>query len=246
MLGQDDVTESRGSATPSPRDNVIFEAGLFTAVLGRERTFYVIDKAGTKIPSDWTGIGYTVFDDSEPSPRDKVFDAAKTIRQQIATQPLRSLGPFASIVGHWWQFVINVDMGAVLSLLEIAVSKQAKLQLEGTSWSKDGAAHSRYRSRTADFDESDRTLYYYWEGELPREKNIPRYFGVGEITFHATGVVTPRGEGWFSTSNLSEPTKSTVYVRVGPDELTIMQGTARDKRATLIQSKLEEGKEAYA
>src|SRR5262249_29009808 len=42
VLGQDDVTESRGSATPSLRDNVIFEAGLFTAVLGRERTFYVI------------------------------------------------------------------------------------------------------------------------------------------------------------------------------------------------------------
>ncbi len=52
VLGQEDVTESRGSATFSPRDNVIFEAGLFTAVLGRERTFYVVDKAGTKVPSD--------------------------------------------------------------------------------------------------------------------------------------------------------------------------------------------------
>jgi predicted nucleotide-binding protein len=93
VLGGDDVTESRGSTSPSPRDNVIFEAGLFTAVLGPQRTFYVVNKAGTKIPSDWAGLGYTTFDNAEVRPRDKVYDAVRTIREQItAWQPLRSLG----------------------------------------------------------------------------------------------------------------------------------------------------------
>lgn len=251
VLGQNDVTESRGKATPSPRDNVVFEAGLFTAVLGRERTFYIVDTAGTKIPSDWAGIGYLIFDDSQPRPRDKVYDAAAKIREQIATwQPSRSLGAIASIVGYWWQFVINDDVGSVLSLLEIAAEKPANLWLTGTSWSPDGALDARYRSRAANFNESERTLYYYWEGQHPREKAIPTYFGVGEIVFRTTGTIASQGEGWFSTSSASEVTntlaKSTAYVRVSPDELTIMQGADRDKRAALVRAKLVERQQPYA
>ena len=246
VLGRDDTTESRGKTTPSPRDNVIFESGLFTAVLGRERTFYVVDKAGTKIPSDWGGLGYLTFDTGEQRDRDKVYDAVKKIRQQLAVwQPARGLGPLAAIVGEWWQFVVNVDVGAVVSWLEITASESNALQLAGTAWSAAGERVARYHSQSARFDESDRTLYYSWEGDHPRDRAIPTFFGTGRIVFRdrASGVAST-ADGWFSTSSSADATntiqKSTMYTRPSADELSVMRGADHDKRAALIQAKLKE------
>lgn len=57
ILTPDDMTESRGQALFSPRDNVIFELGLFMGYLGRERTIIVYDRtADLKIPADLAGI----------------------------------------------------------------------------------------------------------------------------------------------------------------------------------------------
>jgi hypothetical protein len=50
-----DKTWWRGQAHDSPRDNVVFEAGLAIGTLGLERTAIVTD-AATKLPSDLLGI----------------------------------------------------------------------------------------------------------------------------------------------------------------------------------------------
>jgi hypothetical protein len=57
VLTPDDVVFRRGESKPTPRDNVVFELGLFIGGLGRERTFMVCER-GTdlKLPSDLTGI----------------------------------------------------------------------------------------------------------------------------------------------------------------------------------------------
>ena len=246
VLGREDTTETRGRVVASPRDNVIFEAGLFTAVLGRERTFFVVDKAGTKIPSDWAGLGYTTFDDAEDRPRDKVYDAVRKIRAQISSwQPLKSLGPIADIVGPWWQFVINVDVGAVLSFMEISAAGQETPVLNGTSWSDDGSELARYRSQAARYDEHECTLYYWWEGRHPREQAIPRFFGVGEITFQAgADAVLTSADGWFSASSSLDVTdalaKSAVYARATSDEVATLQSGDRSARTELIRAKLTE------
>jgi CRP/FNR family cyclic AMP-dependent transcriptional regulator len=53
----DDMTESRGKNSPSPRDNVIFELGMFIGRLGLKRTFLVEPKGEEiKLPSDYRGI----------------------------------------------------------------------------------------------------------------------------------------------------------------------------------------------
>lgn len=41
VVTADDVTASRGRRKASPRDNVVFEIGLFMGAIGRERTFVV-------------------------------------------------------------------------------------------------------------------------------------------------------------------------------------------------------------
>lgn len=53
----DDVTESRGKSWPTPRDNVIFELGLFMGRLGKARAILMEPRdIDVKLPSDLTGI----------------------------------------------------------------------------------------------------------------------------------------------------------------------------------------------
>jgi CRP/FNR family cyclic AMP-dependent transcriptional regulator len=62
VLTGDDVTSSRGKKKPSPRDNVIFELGLFMGALDRVRTYIVAPKsAALKIPTDLLGVTYLPF-----------------------------------------------------------------------------------------------------------------------------------------------------------------------------------------
>ena len=53
----DDIAESRGVSSPTPRDNVIFELGLFIGRIGRQRSFLVEPRGEeVKLPSDFSGI----------------------------------------------------------------------------------------------------------------------------------------------------------------------------------------------
>ncbi len=57
VLGADDVVESRAEISDAPRDNVIFELGLFMGALSHERTFMVIPHdCDIKIPTDLLGL----------------------------------------------------------------------------------------------------------------------------------------------------------------------------------------------
>ena len=52
---KDDKTKSRDKAFDSPRDNVVFEYGLFMGRLGKFRTL-ILREEGAKLPSDLEGI----------------------------------------------------------------------------------------------------------------------------------------------------------------------------------------------
>jgi CRP/FNR family transcriptional regulator, cyclic AMP receptor protein len=57
ILQGDDVTEVRGERRPVPRDNVLFELGLFIGHLGRHRSFLLEPvQQDVKLPSDLSGI----------------------------------------------------------------------------------------------------------------------------------------------------------------------------------------------
>lgn len=62
VLTPDDLTVSRKKKLPSPRDNVIFELGLFIGALGRDRVVILKPKKfDTKIPSDLLGIAWLEY-----------------------------------------------------------------------------------------------------------------------------------------------------------------------------------------
>ncbi len=56
-MTNDDKIVFRGNDYNSPRDNVLFELGMYIGRLGRDRTFIVMDKsANLKMPSDLAGL----------------------------------------------------------------------------------------------------------------------------------------------------------------------------------------------
>ncbi len=66
ILKSDDLIRSRNIEALSPRDNVIFELGLFMAHLGRNRTFIVCQQ-GTKLPTDLAGVATITYEHPQNS-----------------------------------------------------------------------------------------------------------------------------------------------------------------------------------
>lgn len=57
IFSADDKVESRGVEKVAPRDNTVFELGLFAGAIGRDRSFFAVQKGeDIKVPSDLAGI----------------------------------------------------------------------------------------------------------------------------------------------------------------------------------------------
>lgn len=90
VLGADDVVISRERESSAPRDNVVFELGLFMGAIKRERTYLVVPNGlDVKIPSDLLGITQLRYegDDSIP-PALRVVTACDELKRLI-----NKLGP---------------------------------------------------------------------------------------------------------------------------------------------------------
>ena len=90
VLAPDDYVESRAIGQSAPRDNVVFELGLFMGALGRRRTYIVSSQnISVKKPTDLLGINIISYV-QEPSVdlESSVAEASKAIRARI-----NSLGP---------------------------------------------------------------------------------------------------------------------------------------------------------
>src|SRR6266568_7121898 len=61
VLTRDDELVTRKKKISVPRDNVLFELGLFIGKLGRDRSFY-IQPQGLKLPTDLLGIESPKFE----------------------------------------------------------------------------------------------------------------------------------------------------------------------------------------
>jgi tetratricopeptide (TPR) repeat protein len=86
VLAPDDINISRNQEKPAPRDNVIFEAGLFMGQLGRHRTFLLYDKEHeTKLPSDLKGLTLISYSQRryQDNPKAALGPAANQIRSAL-------------------------------------------------------------------------------------------------------------------------------------------------------------------
>lgn len=105
----DDITTSRKVTSPSARDNVLFEFGLFSGGLGRSRVFYVVEK-DVKIPSDLIGTTLPVIaKKTSVKFNNSVQAVAARIKKQISdkenTYDLGFLPSTALAYGYFTNFI---------------------------------------------------------------------------------------------------------------------------------------------
>lgn len=86
VFSPDDITKLRNTTSPTVRDNVIFEFGLFIGKLSRERVFFLVPNTGEiHLPTDLLGItpGKYETDRSDNSLQAATGAASNQIRTQI-------------------------------------------------------------------------------------------------------------------------------------------------------------------
>jgi Predicted nucleotide-binding protein containing TIR-like domain len=91
ILTADDLVISREESSAAPRDNVLFELGLFMGGLGKDRTFIVYDRSkDLKLPSDLAGVSAATFEPHVNGNFEAALGAAATrVENQVTRLGLR-------------------------------------------------------------------------------------------------------------------------------------------------------------
>ena len=241
VFGRDDwtspspgVSSSTGPGQGSPRDNVVFEAGLFGGTLGMRQTF-ILHSTGAKLPSDLLGLTCIRYGETTP-PQVRVIN--EKLRKAIEDQ-----GPVARIDGLWWQYSLT-EHGArepsVLSLLRISRDRAGTLEVNGRSWQKDGTLSARYWSEAVKEKTDPSGIFYFFRGERPRDPTAPQLEGTGEIRLESVD----RATGYFLIrADSGAPSRTAgVYLRADPADLSTLDGRDDRQRAKLIAERLKRWK----
>lgn len=237
VFAQDDWTTvgapAADSAQASPRDNVVFEAGLFGGALGMRRTF-ILHANGSKLPTDLLGLTCVRYEGSTADAEMEVI--CRKIRHAIENE-----GRATRIEGFWWQFSLTERTAkepSALGLLKISRDRTGMLEMIGRAWQEDGTLSARYRTEAVKERNDPAGIFYYWKGERPLHPNAPQLEGTGEIRLESAD----RASGYFTTRADHPPKVNArtagVYLRADPEDQNIMDGTDVQRRAALIAERL--------
>jgi hypothetical protein len=237
VFAHDDWTsDTPTSAAPiaSPRDNVVFEAGLFGGVLGMRRCF-ILHAKGAKLPTDLLGLTSIRYDDA-------TADADAVIAKLRSAILARSAELGVGIEGAWWQFSLTArtaDEPSALSLLHVTRDAAGALAVSGRSWRDDGTLSARYWSEATKERTTPSGVFYYFNGERPRDPNAPPIDGTGEILLESPD----RATGYWVTHSDAVPglnaRTSGVYLRADQDDVSMIEGDTLDGRVALIAAQLK-------
>jgi len=225
------------SGQASPRDNVVFEAGLFGGTLGMRRTF-ILHAGGAKLPTDLLGLTSVRYE--EATTASEVEVVCQKLRKAIENE-----GRLARIEGLWWQYSLT-ERGprepSAISLLRISRDRTGGVEIAGRSWQEDGTLSARYWSEAAKEKKDPSGIFYFWNGERPRDPNAPQLEGTGEIRLEsadrAAGYFTTRADGRAKVNART----SGVYWRADPADMTILDGSDEQRRAELIAARIKDWK----
>jgi hypothetical protein len=240
VFAQDDWTTNSPLASPqpgsgqaSPRDNVVFEAGLFGGALGMRRTF-ILHASGSKLPSDLLGLTAVRYGEATTPAEIRIIN--QKLRKAIENE-----GRVARIEGLWWQFSLTERTArepSAVSLLRISRDRDGALVVAGRSWHEGGSLSARYWSEAVKEKKDPSGIFYYWNGERPLDPNAPKLDGTGEIRMESAD----RASGYWTTHVDKHPRVNArtagVYWRADPEDMNILDGRDDRKRAELIAERL--------
>ena len=243
-FAQDDWTavntakpSSAETGQASPRDNVVFEAGLFGGVLGMRRTF-ILHANGSKLPTDLLGL--TSIRYGEETTAEEIRVVCEKLKKAIENE-----GRLARIEGLWWQFSLterSLREPSAVSLLRIARARDGALEVTGRSWQEDGKLSARYWSEAAREKKEPSGVFYYHKLERPLQAGAPQMDGTGEILLETAD----RASGYWTTRSDGPPKVNTrtvgVYLRADPKDLLVLDGSDNRQRVKLIADRLKNWK----
>ncbi len=241
VFAQDDWTSSAPDATgqsqASPRDNVVFEAGLFGGALGMRRTF-ILHAKGAKLPTDLLGMTAVRYPEAL-TPAD-MREVNQKLRKAIEDE-----GRLTRLEGDWWQHSLTLRSErepSAISLLRISRDREGGLEVAGRGWQEDGTLSVRYWSVASKERRDPHSIFYYWNGERPRHPNAPQLEGTGEIRLEDVD----RAAGYWTTRSETDPMlherTSGVYLRADPRDMQTLDGDNLQQRADLLGLRLQEWK----
>jgi len=238
FAGDDWTSDAPDSDSPepgqaSPRDNVVFEAGLFGSALGLRRTF-ILHASGAKLPSDLLGLTTVRYEQGTTAAE------VRSINEKLR-KAIESEGRLARIEGYWWQFSLTArtaEEPSAVSLLRVSRDRGGALEVSGRGWGEDGGLSVRYWSEATKERSDPSGVFYYWNGERPRDPNAPQLYGTGEVITESGD----RASGYWTTRSEDSPDlkarTSGVYLRADPGDVTILDGGDDGQRAELIAERL--------
>jgi hypothetical protein len=241
VFAQDDWTtnpaDDSAQGQASPRDNVVFEAGLFGGALGMRRTF-ILHAKGAKLPTDLLGMTAVRYPPALGAA--DMREVNQKLRKAIEDE-----GRLNRIEGDWWQHSLTQRSErepSAISLLRISRDREGGLEVAGRGWQEDGTLSSRYWSIASKERRDPPGVFYFWNGERPRHPNAPQLEGTGEIRLESVD----RASGYWITRSdvdvqLHERTAG-IYLRADPADMAILDGGDATARAGLLAARLQEWK----
>jgi hypothetical protein len=212
-LTPDDWLTSRGHVSMAPRDNVLFELGLFMGRLGRERTYFVCDKnENVKIPTDLLGVNPATFERLEGHTIEEALapvcaslaNRMTELDVRLKTTPesevqARLVSRFCDrIRGSWWGRQWS-DGETRLALLRITNEGElSTVRVDGDTFDSKGQLFGHWQSVAAGIRAGERKLFYSWEGTHPAIAPGESFKGFGEYTFTDASGMLDHGEGLFA------------------------------------------------
>jgi Predicted nucleotide-binding protein containing TIR-like domain len=241
VFAHDDWTSSPADTTAtgqaSPRDNVVFEAGLFGGALGMRRTF-ILHAKGAKLPTDLLGMTAVRYPE-DLTPAD-MREVNHKLRKAIEEE-----GRLTRLEGDWWQHSLTIRTErepSAISLLRISRDREGGLEVAGRAWQEDGTLSSRYWSVASKEHRDPPSVFYFWNGERPRHPNAPQLEGTGEIRLESAD----RASGYWITRSEADPElherTSGIYLRADPADMRTLEEGDPLRRAELIAVRLQEWK----
>jgi hypothetical protein len=187
VLTSDDLIESRSVQAMAPRDNVLFELGLFMGHLGRQRCFFVFEKEQTlKLPSDLLGIAAATYRLHKNGNLQASLGAAATqikkrintvgkrpVFQQINIKAELSNIPIPNISGKWAGYAPDAHnkliQKSILTLEQYGQCMRGSVERQ----TRTGVRKFEYEGR---FSSGQLVLFF--------EENDARGFIIGTLVLH--------------------------------------------------------------